>query len=179
MARKLRYKTGITHEYNKQKYLYYAYKPVYFTIIVFMYSTTYLSFTAILSGVTFSLSGDSIPTDGSGRVLITTINPTGDNNDDALICHSEISFPNDVVGDWYLHPIGMSVDDDDRIVGPINGVLDRGWNRNRGFDSSNRRLVRLRRISTTAEEGVFTCDIPGDDNTPGYLGVYYPSESFC
>ena len=55
---------------------------------------------------------------------------------------------------------------------------DRGWVRNRGFDDSSHRLVRLLRYTTTAEEGVFTCDIPGDNNTPRHLGVYYPSESF-
>ena len=36
------------------------------------------------SGVTFSLKGDSIPTDGSGRVRITDI---GYNDETALICH--------------------------------------------------------------------------------------------
>ena len=55
---------------------------------------------------------------------------------------------------------------------------DRGWLRNRGLDSQGHRLVRLRRVTATAEEGVFTCDIPGDSNTPRYLGVYYSSESF-
>ena len=64
--------------------------------------------------MTFSLTGyDSIPTDGSGRVLITDINPNGDNNEDALICLSEIS--NTTVGDWYLHPTEMSTNEDDRI----------------------------------------------------------------
>ena len=51
---------------------------------------------------------------------------------------------------------------------------DRGWARN-GGDDSGHQLVRLRRVSPTAEEGVFTCDIPGDDNTPRTLGIYYPS----
>ena len=52
---------------------------------------------------------------------------------------------------------------------------DGGWIRNRG-DDSDHRLVRLKRVSATAEEGVFTCNIPGDDNTPRALGIYYPSE---
>ena len=70
-----------------------------------------------LTGVTFSLTGyDSIPTNGSGRVLITNINPNGDNNEDALICLSEIPiFENTTVGDWYLHPTEMSTDENDRI----------------------------------------------------------------
>ena len=58
-----------------------------------------------------------------------------------------------------------------------DGGNDRGWSRNRGDDSGHR-LVRLRKFTATAEEGVVTCDIPGDNNTPRYLGVYYPSESF-
>ena len=56
---------------------------------------------------------------------------------------------------------------------------DRGWSRNRDGGSEGRRLVRLRRVTDTAEEGVFTCNIPGDINTPRYLGVYYPSELLC
>ena len=135
-------------------------------------------------GVTFSLTGyDSIPTDGSGRVLITDINPDGDNNEDALICRSQIDTFTSTGGggtNWFLHPTEMSTDEGDpddnndygdRIVG------DRGWRRNRGLDSGHR-LVRLRRYpATTAEEGVFTCHIPGDDDTPRSVGVYYPSES--
>ena len=65
--------------------------------------------------MTFSLRNDSIPTDGSGRVLITDIT---DNNEDVLICRSEK--PLSSVGDWYLHPTEMSNDTDDRI--DINGV---------------------------------------------------------
>ena len=125
-------------------------------------------------GVTFSLRGDdSIPTDGSGRVLITDINPNGDNDEDALICRSEIDT---AFGNWYLHPTEMSTDEGDRINIRRGGEPDRGWLRNRGLDSGHR-LVRLRRVSDTAVEGVFTCDIPGDDNTPRGLGIYYPSES--
>ena len=81
-----------------------------------------LSPSTIIIGVTFSLTGnDSIPTDGSGRVLITDIGPNVDdyeNNEDALICRSEIpiGIPDDGVGDWYLHPTEMSTDHDtDRI----------------------------------------------------------------
>ena len=123
------------------------------------------------AGVTFSLTGyDSIPTDGSGHVLITDINPTGDNSQDALICHSETVVSSG--GNWFLHPTEMSTDDDDRIVDND----PRRWRRNRGYDSEGYRLVRLRRSSATAEEGVFTCHIPGDINTPRSVGIYYPSE---
>ena len=132
--------------------------------------------------MTFSLTGyDSIPIDGSGRVLITDINPTGDNNEDAIICHSEIdaftTAANNGDTNWYLDPTEMSTDDVDRIM----HFDPRGWRRNRDLDSG-RRLVRLRRGSATAEEGVFegvfTCHIPGDINTPRSVGVYYPSEYY-
>ena len=124
--------------------------------------------------MTFSLRGDSIPTDGSGRVLITHINPNGDNDEDALICRSEISTFTSNSGNWFLNPTESSTDDGDRIMTPD----PRGWARNRD-EVSGHRLVRLRRSSPTAEEGVFTCDITGDNNTPRALGIYYPSESLC
>ena len=127
--------------------------------------------------MTFSLRGDSIPNNGSGRVLITDINPNGDSDEDALICQSEISFPgNNPFGDWYLHSTELSTDDHDRIVSN-HGIPDRGWLRNRAIDSQGHYLVRLRRASDTADEGVFTCHIPGDSNTPVSLDIYYSSES--
>ena len=65
--------------------------------------------------MTFSLRGDSISTNGSARILITDINPNGDNNEDALICTSEVPVFGDGVGDWFLHPTEMSSDHNDRI----------------------------------------------------------------
>ena len=126
--------------------------------------------------MSFSLRGASIPTNGSGRVLITDINPNGDNNEDALICRSEIVI--NFGGNWFLHPTEMSTDDVDRIVNTATSdtAADRGWKRNRDIDSGHR-LVRLRRTFDTAEEGVFTCHIPGDNNTPRYLYITYPGES--
>ena len=126
-----------------------------------------------LSGVTFSLRNASIPSNGSGSVIITDINPSGHNNEDALICRSEVPISDG--GDWYLHPTEMSIDNNDRIMSPP--PPDRGWNRNRAIDSEGHRLVRLRRAIDTAEEGVFTCNIHGDSNTPRSVGIYYPSES--
>ena len=122
--------------------------------------------------MTFSLRGNSIPT---GRVLITDINPDGNNDVDALICRSEIDTFTCTDGNWFLNPTEMSTDEDDRIV-TSNG--DRGWIRSTALDSGCQ-LLRLMRVSATAEEGVFTCDIPGDNNTPRALGIYYPSESLC
>ena len=68
--------------------------------------------------MTFSLTGyNSIPTDGSARVNITDINPTGDNNEDALICTSETETgDSDGRTEWFLHPTAMSTDfENDRI----------------------------------------------------------------
>ena len=79
-------------------------------------------------------------------------------------------------GDWYLHPTQMSTDEGDRINNPTDSEPDRGWIRNRVNDSEGHRVVRLKRASDTAKEGVFTCNINGDINNPRYLGIYYPSE---
>ena len=125
------------------------------------------------------LRGDSIPNDGSGRIVITDINPDGDNNEDALICRSEM--PTSVNVDWYLHPTQQTTDDSDRVQTSDT----RGWRRNRAIftisASEIGRLVRLRRADSEASggralEGVFTCNIPGDNTTPVSVGIYYPSE---
>ena len=112
---------------------------------------------------------------------MTDINPSGDNNEDALICQSEVSFASDdtSLGNWFLHPSQMSTDDDDRILHMVNpnGIPDRGWSRNRDIDPEGHRLVRLRRLTATAEEGVFTCNIPGDNSGPISVEIFYPSES--
>ena len=127
-------------------------------------------------GVTLSLRGNSIPTDGSGRIVITDINPDGDNDEDALICLSERSFYfNSYGGDWYLHPTQQTMLDSVRI----ESTDLRGWHRNRAVFADDRRLVRLRRDDSVASggralEGVFTCHI---SNTPVSVGIYYPSES--
>ena len=135
--------------------------------------------------MTLSLRGNSIPTDGSGRIVITDINPDGDNNDDALICRSEVSF-SDINGNWFLHPTQLTTQHTTDGSVRIEHNDPRGWRRNRATviisGSEILRLVRLRRDDSAASgvralEGVFTCDIPGDSNTPVSVGIYYPSES--
>ena len=129
--------------------------------------------------MTLNLRDDPIPTDGSGRIVITDINPDGDNNEDALLCQSELAISDG--GNWFLHPTQLTTDDSDRI----EATDSRGWRRNRDITMTNsrerHRLVRLRRVDSVASggralEGVFTCDIPGDTNTPVSVGIYYPSE---
>ena len=138
---------------------------------VFAYQNMYTFLLFILIGVTLRLRGySSIPTDGSGRIIITDI------NEDALICQSDE--PTSTGGDWYLHPTHLTTDISDRIPSSDS----RGWKRNSIFidQSGLRRVVRLRRDESVASEGralegVFTCDIP--ESTPVSVGVYYPSES--
>ena len=127
----------------------------------------------LATGATFSLNDNSVPTDGSGHVNITAI---GNTDKTTLICRSGKSISSG--GNWYLHPTEMSTNVSDRIVSGVNGGPDpRGWHRNRLIDSKGHRLVRLRRVSEIAEEGVFTCHIPGDFGTPVSVGIYYPSKS--
>ena len=133
----------------------------------------------LTSGLTLHLRGNSFPTDGSGRILITDIPFNDDDSlntaDDAgaLICESDIRVPAGNAN-WYLHPTLLSTEEDDRI----QSTDPRGWTRNRGTNSDGHRLVRLKRHSTiTAEEGVFTCYVVGDSNTPVSVGIFYPSES--
>ena len=131
-------------------------------------------------GLTLHLTRyNSIPTDGSGRILITDIGLDDDStyagDAGALLCQSDVeTAPGN--SNWYLHPIQLSTAIDDRI----QSSDPRGWARNRGTSAGNprHRLVRLKRHSTiTAEEGVFTCNVVGDSNTPISVGIYYPSES--
>ena len=115
-----------------------------------------------------TLRGASIPADGSIHILITDI---GYSNENTLVCRSGI--PLSVGGNWYLHPTEMSIENNYEIM-----VSDsRGWNRTVDTDSEGHRLVRLKRDSDTAEEGVFSCHIPGDNNTPISVGIYYPCKS--
>ena len=134
--------------------------------------------------MTLSLRGNSIPTDGSGRIVITDINPDGDNDEDALICQSEMLISSG--GNWYLHPTQQTTQHTTDGSVRIEHTDSRGWRRNRAtvitVVSETRRLIRLRRDDSIASggralEGVFTCDIPGDTNTPVSVGIYYPSES--
>ena len=120
-----------------------------------------------LLGLNLRLDQRDIPVDGSGRILITDIGYTVNS---ALLCQSSLVH-SDVGKNWYLHPTNKSTANSDRIISA--GQSDRGWHRNRGP-----RVVRLwRNLTTTAKEGVFTCNIDGDSNTPVSVGIYYHSES--
>ena len=135
--------------------------------------------------ITTILSGDYIPTDGSGRLLITDISltygQTQTSNDSALFCHAtrDVAIVREVdTGDWYLQP---DFETTTAIGKRIDGGNNRGWMRERGnvflYKSSPLyRQVRLKRVSETALEGKFTCHIPEDSNNNKYLFILYPSE---
>ena len=136
------------------------------------------------SGVEFLLRGDSIPTDGSGRVLITDISLhnglTSTSDEDALFCHTteDITIIREInIGDWYLEPDFQTTS---AYGKRIDGDNDRGWTRNREYTVNVSgifyRLVRLKRVSKTAVEGKFTCHIPNDGNNNRSLLILYPSE---
>lgn len=115
-----------------------------------------------------TLNGDdSIPIDGSGRILITDI---GANNDGALICDSDQT-TSSFTADWYINAANQSTASQDRVLSEDA----RGWHRNR--DTANG-IVRLLRNDNSMNhfEGVFTCQIEEDPASPISVGIYYPSE---
>ena len=133
----------------------------------------------------FLLRGDSIPTDGSGRVLITDISLhnglTSTSDEDALFCHAtqDITILRELdIGDWYLEPDFQTTS---AYGKRIDGDNDRGWTRNSEYSVNVSgifyRLVRLKRVSKTAGEGKFTCHIPRDSNNNKSLLILYPSEN--
>ena len=106
-----------------------------------------------------------IPVDGSGRILITDI---GYDIRNALNCSSLDVHVDAQDGIWYLHPTAKT-----NLFNFAINYSHRGWYENRDYHA-----VRLWRDSgTIAEEGVFTCDIIGDRNTPVSVGIYYNSKS--
>ena len=113
---------------------------------------------------------ENIPTDGSGRVLVTDI---GKNNFNALLCQSTQNTSSSS-SDWYYNPTAPSLHPNDRIV--VGDDLERGWTRNR-----ERGTVRLLRDQDVLSplEGIFTCEIEEDPESPIFLGIYYASKQMC
>ena len=119
----------------------------------------------------FSLVGyTNIPTDGSGRILITDIAASNEPNQEALICLTDVPTPNG--SNFYIHPTVQTTSESGRI----QSFDSRGWQRNRDLPNG---IMRLRRdIRTTSwTEGVFTCQYLDTYDLPIFVGVYYPSES--
>ena len=121
--------------------------------------------------LSFTLVGyTNIPTDGSGRILITDIGFDNQHDDQALICMTNT--PYTTGSDYYLHP-SMQTTNDNYL---IQSTDPRRYRRNR--DTLNG-IVRLRRESSTTSwtEGVVTCIFHGVTDPPISVGVYYSSES--
>ena len=109
------------------------------------------------------LSGKRLQTDGSDHnILITTITVNGTPTE-SLLCQPELTNLTLENGDliyWYLNN------------GKLNSTDSRGWIP----ESVPSGALLLRRVSDTAEEGVFTCRIDGDINPSVSVGIYYPSK---
>ena len=118
--------------------------------------------------------GTSIPTDGSGRVLITDLNVVTNNNgaeSNAVLC----SLPGSTTStssNWYVHPDSSTTADQFRVVGIFINDAD-GWGRNR-----REGVVRLWRNRMNTLEGVFTCQFPDANPNTIHLGMYYRSKLY-
>ena len=116
--------------------------------------------------MTLQLRGKRLQTDGSDHnILIANITLNGTLHE-SLLCQPELTNITLENGDliyWYLNN------------GKLNSTGSRGWipESVRFFNTSN---TFLKRVSDTAEEGVFTCHIDGDINPSVSIGVYYPSK---
>ena len=130
----------------------------------------------LLIGVMFYLRDEPVGTT-NGNVCLN-IADVGDSVEDGVVCQSSLSHGvNLTSGDWYLSGGGLanSTDEENRIV-----MGDpRGWASDvvQTNDSDGHLLVRLWRVSESAVDGTFTCNIPGDTNSPRTLYIFSPSET--
>ena len=123
--------------------------------------------------LTLSLEGyESIPTDGTGRILYSDI---GEFSTNSLACRTDVFSTTD--SNWYYNTDSLSTAEEDRI-----DLIDRerGWSNSPAFENGLRlqRLLstRFRGVDGNPLEGVFTCEIVGDSDSPISVGIYYPSE---
>ena len=163
---------------NRKTYEGYSMYNHYISGVEFLLSDDFIQTSDAFILRTTILSGDYIPTDGSGLLLVTDISlinrQTRTSDDSALFCHAtkDVTMVHDL-GDWYLQFDFETT----TVIG--DGNNDRGWTRDRGTVNVNGIYylhVRLKRVSETAVEGKFTCHIPGDSNNNKYLLILYPSE---
>lgn len=110
------------------------------------------------------LRGDHLQTDVSGSILITDVNTVINeiNNDEAVHCQPElINMTREENGGWYLNR--KKIDNTDT----------HGWTA-----ETLPGVALLKRVSDSAEEGVFTCQWDGDINPSVSVGIYYPSKKY-
>ena len=135
-------------------------------VIVYVFSS--------LGQLTLTQDGTSIPTDGSGRFLITDLNvvtTSGADESNAVLCRLPGSNTRSGT-DWYVHPDSSTTDNGFRVE-IIATDDDDGWGRNRGDG-----VVRLWRNEANALEGVLTCQFPDANPSTVHLGMYYRSKLY-
>ena len=118
--------------------------------------------------LTLTLNGMTIQ-DGT-NILIDMI---GTDDDDALICQSNVSAVSSGTGNWFLHATDSSIENEDRI----ESMDPRGWARSRDDTQNGHRLVILKRRNVNRiMEGVFTCNVGGSGYNSVSVGIYHPSK---
>ena len=106
-----------------------------------------------------------LPTDGSGRILISDI---GQLDSAALTCVTD-DLGTSTSSDWFYDPMSPTTAHSNFVW----GIDPRGWRRNRGTTYDGFPLIRLGRNIFRADsiERVFTCDIDVDTGPPISVGI--------
>ena len=131
------------------------------------------------SGLTWSLDGNSIPTNNITRISVYDFDENdGSNFNGSLRAVAElpvtiVRFSNVcIIGDGTI-----AIDCANGGVGHIlhYGPITRGWD-SRREEENDRRVHYLRRREETPEEGYYSCDLEFDINNPVGVYILYPSE---
>ena len=128
-------------------------------------------------GLTFSLNGNSIPTNNISRISVYDLDENGD-LDGSLRAESElpvadVPFSNGWIVGNGTSPISCCQETPGFI--PLNGPVTRGWDVERE-EETGRRVHYLRRLEQTPEEGYYSCNLQVDINSPRGVYILYPSE---
>ena len=127
-------------------------------MIIILYSPT--------GTLSLSLQGYSnIPTDGSGRILITDIRE--DVAEQTLACNSDVASGS---SNWYYHPSSMTTASSARI---LTDDIPRGYVIRRDPSFPQRIYLRRNLDVSASLEGLFTCEILND--SPISIRIYYLS----
>ena len=129
-------------------------------------------------GLTWSLNGNSIPTNNVARISVYDFDANG-TFDGSLRAESErpvadVEFSNGCI-------IGNGTSVINCAYGGVGHITHYGGNITRGWDTrrveeNGRRVHYLRRQEQTPEEGYYSCHLQGDTNSPRGLYILYPSE---
>ena len=131
------------------------------------------------SGLTWSLDGNSIPTNNISRISVYNFTENDGNNfDGSLKAVSELPVADVPFSNGYIVGDGTSVVCCGfGLVGhiPHYGASTRGWDTRRE-EENGRRVHYLRRRQQTPEEGYYSCSLEVDINSPRGVYILYPSE---